>query len=197
MSLASSKVREQERIKNILRANYHKTALGKGSGTSRPTNLFFKWLEGKEEIKISKVLDLGAGKGRDENACLQRKFVYIGYDPHKDFGYNQPNYVLENEYDLVLCNYVLNVIIPEDREQVIKTLKTHLHKGTMVVLGVRQDKYEVKDSWKPFEDGFITTRATFQHFFNINEIKKLFSQESKIVKLDSRGAYLLIPKEVN
>ena len=197
MSLASSKVREQERIKTFLRANYHKTALGKGSGTSRPTNLFFKWLENNRDREISKVLDLGAGKGRDENACLQRKLVYIGYDPHKDFGYSQPDYVLENEYDLILCNYVLNVIIPEDRELVLKTLKTHLHKGKMVVLGVRQDKYEVKDSWKPFEDGFITTKSTFQHFFNITEVRKLFSRESKVVKLDSRGAYLLIPKEVN
>jgi hypothetical protein len=196
MSVVSSKTREIERIKNLLRANYHKTALGKGSGTSRPTRLFLKWLTKNTDRKISKVLDLGAGKGRDENTCRDNHFFYTGYDPHRDFGYDQPDYVLGEQYDLILCNYVLNVIIPEDRQQVIHALITHLQKGTMIVLGVRQDKYEVKDNWKPFENGFITTKTTFQHFFTIQEVRKIFSRYSKIIKLDSRGSYLLLPKEV-
>ena len=182
---------------NLLRSNYHKTALGKSNGTTSPTKNFFKWLNDNPKIKskIRTVLDYGCGKGRDENTLKKEFPFYIGYDPYKDFGYETNHQILGNSFDLVICNYVLNVIVKIDREAVIKKLLKFLNNFSIVLIGVRQDKYEAKDSWIRFQDGYITTRPTFQHFFTKKEIYDIFSNNAQITPLNNKGAYLLIPKD--
>ena len=93
---------------NLLRANYHKTALGKSNGATSPTKDFLKWLNTNPEIKrkIRKVLDYGCGKGRDEDTLKSEFPLSIGYDPHKDFGYDSNELFLKDSFDLVVCNYV-------------------------------------------------------------------------------------------
>lgn len=181
---------------NLLRSNHHRTALGKSNGTTSPTKEFIKWLEYNPDIKrkIHTVLDFGCGKGRDEDTLKSEFPFYIGYDPHKDFGYATNQQILGNFYDLVVCNYVLNVIVKIDREIVIQNLLKFLKDNTVVLIGVRHDKYEAKDNWIRFQDGFITTRPTFQHFFTKKEIYNIFSNETLITPLNNKGAYLLIPK---
>jgi SAM-dependent methyltransferase len=192
------RVQEQKEIDliNILRANYHKTALGKSNGTTSPTKDFLKWLNTNLEIKgkIRRVLDYGCGKGRDENTLKSEFPIFTGYDPHKDFGYDSSKQILQDSFDLVVCNYVLNVIVKVDRESVIKNLLRFLADGSVVLIGVRQDKYEVKDNWIRFQDGYITTRPTFQHFFTKKEIFEIFSNYAQITALNSKGAYVLISK---
>ena len=182
---------------NLLRSNYHRTALGKSNGTTSPTKEFIKWLEHNLDVKskIRTVLDFGCGKGRDENTLKSEFPFYIGYDPHKDFGYSTNQQILCNSYDLVVCNYVLNVIVKIDREIIIQSLLKFLKDDAIVLIGVRQDKYEVKDSWIRFQDGYITTRPTFQHFFTKKEMFDIFSNNAQITPLNNKGAYLLIPKD--
>ena len=69
------KLKEIDTI-NILRSNYHKTALGKSNGTTSPTKDFLKWLNDNPKVKrkIRIVLDYGCGKGRDENNIKTIKF---------------------------------------------------------------------------------------------------------------------------
>jgi len=181
---------------NLLRSNYHKTALGKSNGTTSPTKDFLKWLNDSPEIKrkIRKVLDYGCGKGRDENTLKKEFPFYIGYDPHKDFGYETDELKLLKTFDLVVCNYVLNVIVKIDRESVIQNLLKFLKDKSLVLVGVRQDKYEAKDNWIRFQDGYITTRPTFQHFFTKKEVFEIFSNYAQIIPLNSKGAYLLTSK---
>ncbi len=182
---------------NLLRSNYHKTALGKSNGTTSPTKDFLKWLNDNPEIKskIRIVLDYGCGKGRDENTLKEEFPFYIGYDPHKDFGYNSSKQILRDSFDLIVCNYVLNVIVKIDRETVIQTLLKFLRDESIVLIGVRQDKYEAKDNWIRFQDGYITTRPTFQHFFTKKEIFDIFSNYAQITPLNSKGAYILTSKK--
>lgn len=96
---------------------------------------------------------------------------------------------------MIVCNYVLNIIVKTDREQVIKNLITFLKSKGKVLIGVRQDKYSVKDNWIEFQDGFITTRPTFQHFFSRKEIIQIFVDYADIIPLNNKGAYFLIPRE--
>jgi len=182
---------------NLLRSHYHKTALGKSNGTTSPTKDFLKWLDDnpKMKSKIRTVLDYGCGKGRDENTLKKEFPFYIGYDPHKDFGYDSNKQILSDSFDLIVCNYVLNVIVKIDRETVIQTLLKFLKDESIVLIGVRQDKYEAKDNWIRFQDGYITTRPTFQHFFTKKEIFDIFSNYAQITPLNSKGAYILTSKK--
>ena len=199
MSSINAPRQNNEQLKRVLRANYHKTAIG--GSTSRPTLNLFRWLDRHPEVKgkIKTVLDLGAGRGRDRK-ILSKHFQYFGFDPHPAFGHLRDLSVVDRRFDLVACNYVLNVIIHEDRQVVINQLIKFLKSGSMVLIGVRKDKDAIKPNWKPFYngttiDGHVTSRNTFQHFFTDSEISREFEEHAKILKLDSRGAYLLLPKE--
>lgn len=182
-------------IINFLRSVYHKTALGKLNGTTQPTRKYLEFFKDNPKCSFNSVLDYGCGKGRDEQALKEAFKEYTGYEPHQDFGYqNTKGPILNQKFDLVVCNYVLNIIVRTDREQVISDLKQFIKNGAKVLIGVRQDRSAVKDNWIPFQDGFISTRPTFQKFFSAREIKELFSDVAKVEILDSRGTYLLTPK---
>lgn len=195
MSIIDYNTATEQDIINTLRRLYHKTAIGKGNGTTQPTRLFLELLDRNPDIKktIRRVFDYGCGKGRDQK-ILSKRFIYTGYDPHADFGYETDKCLLDRNYDLVVCNYVLNVIVKIDRDSVIQDMIKFLKRNILVLVGVRTDNYNIQPYWTEFQDGYITTRYTFQHFFNSTEIKTIFSKYADVKILDSRGAYLLTPK---
>jgi len=80
--------------------------------------------------QTSKSLDYGCGRGYDADALGMDKF-----DPHY---FPQPT---NPWYDVVTCNYVLNVIESEDeRRQVLINLKAQARTGGKVYVSVRNDK---------------------------------------------------------
>ncbi len=181
----------------IARLNYFATAIhGK---LSLPTRLFIKEIEKTKELikngseikdhsikritqkllngEIVYCLNLGSGTGRDIK-LLNEYFETTHYDPHSEFSYECINdfSLLKNEYDVVICNYILNVIVKYDRDIMIEILRHYIKKGSIIVIGVRQDKSAIKDNWIQFKDnngkvdGYITSKPTFQHFYNRIEI---------------------------
>jgi len=73
----------------------------------------------------------------------------------------------EKTFDFIILSYVLNVVPLKERKIIAKCLWKLLKKPNgFIVCGVREDYYSKKDHWKPYLDGFITKRHTFQTFFH-------------------------------
>ena len=104
--------------------NAHKTAI-KRNGLSGPA----KYLVQNGLIDCWD-LDFGSGHGMDAH------ILYLdAYDP-----YYSPEFPTK-KYDTIMCNYVLNVIeSPEERQNVIDTIKGLLRPRGVAFLSVRNDK---------------------------------------------------------
>jgi 2-polyprenyl-3-methyl-5-hydroxy-6-metoxy-1,4-benzoquinol methylase len=89
-----------------------------------------------------RVLDLGCGHGFDAD------YLKIdGYDP-----YHRP--VLgKGKYDVITCNYVLNVISAWERKQVLAHIKQLLKKNGTAYITVRRD----------IKKDYVTKRGTQQY----------------------------------
>jgi hypothetical protein len=76
------------------------------------------------------ILDYGCGKGSDADALL-----IDSYDP-----YYAPTYPTA-KYDIITCNYVLNVIeSTTERSNVLSNIKSLLKPGGVAYVSVRRDK---------------------------------------------------------
>lgn len=92
------------------------------------------------------TLDFGCGRGYDA-----KTFMFDKYDPHFF-----PTVPFAEQYDRVVCNYVLNVIPKEEEAKVIKNIKACLKPGGIAYITVRRD---IK------KEGY-TSKGTFQrHVF--------------------------------
>jgi len=120
------------------------------------------------------VLDYGCGKGYDVRRLQEHGGLVDtsldglnirGYDPFQP-GFNCPEY-LEMQYDVVTCNYVMNVI--EDQQERADVLRRLLELAPVVYLTVRADAKAVKPTWKQNGDGYITPNNTFQKFYTLDE----------------------------
>jgi DNA phosphorothioation-associated putative methyltransferase len=92
----------------------HLTAISRKNMSVPTKYLLKKGLLGK------KVLDFGCGKGEDVRQLRAAGFEADGYDP-----YYAPEVKLGRDYDTVICNYVFNVIAPEERHHAWNNLYTH------------------------------------------------------------------------
>jgi len=202
---------EIDHLNDLLRSNYHKTAITKPCPSS-PMVKFLNWLKENPQFKthIKRVIDLGAGHCRDRVTCVKEFGKYLPYDPHPKFRVKRKfDDTIKDSNTLLICNYVLNVIIPEDREIIINLLKKQLEIGNIILLGVRADRRNIQDYWGKYEDGYITGRAitrnsTFQHFYSNLEVKKIFEEHATITPLlranDNKrenGMFVLIPKRLS
>ena len=102
------------------------------TGPSFPT----KWLY-KNGLIIGDVLDFGCGLGSDLNFLRQEGFSVDGYDPF----YNPTHPTIK--YDSIICQYVLNVLLPEEQTKVLMDVSELLKPGGKAYFTVRRDvKYE-------------------------------------------------------
>jgi 2-polyprenyl-3-methyl-5-hydroxy-6-metoxy-1,4-benzoquinol methylase len=100
----------------------------------------YLWEKG---LIAGKVLDFGCGHGQDVRFLLEKGLQVKGYDPHYE-----PEWPRE-KYDTVLCHYVLNVLLPEEREAVLETIPHLLKKGGKAFLSVRRDLKKEGFRWHP------------------------------------------------
>lgn len=102
-----------------------------------------------------RVLHYGEGKAYKDTQALRNVAESVdAYDPNsedEDKRTREPGC----HYDLVVCNYVLNTLLPQEREDVF--IDAFLA-GLDSVFTVRLDKV----MGQPHEDGVITQRGTFQ-----------------------------------
>lgn len=115
----------------------------------------------------STMFDYGCGRGDDVVGLTAEGFVAHGWDPH--FAVDQPTF----EADVVNLGFVVNVI--EDPAERIDAI----HKAFRLarrVMSVSVMLYGNDPAGRPFRDGFITSRNTFQKYFTQAEFKDYIEQ---------------------
>lgn len=95
---------------------------------SFPTRFLFR----KGLIKGS-VLDFGCGYGADVDYLKREGMDVIGFDSHY-----APHYP-EKKFDTIICQYVLNVLLPEEQALVLMSVSELLKEGGKAYFTVRRD----------------------------------------------------------
>ena len=127
----------------------------------------------KEHIRAGRldgktVLDYGCGKGYDVTECRAKGYDVKGYDAYATGWYKLPAGV----FDVVTCNYVLNVIeSPAERAEVVAHIKSL---GDTAYITVRADVDAIRDSWQKYQDGYYTKGKTFQKIYTKESLVKEF-----------------------
>ena len=136
----------------------HLTALHRNS-LSAPVQLLLK--NGLLSAETT-FFDYGCGRGTDVAALLGAGVDASGWDPH----YADKNPI--SSADVVNLGFVINVI--EDPAERVEAI-TKAFEITGQVLSVAAMLYGPDRAGKPFRDGFLTTRNTFQKYFTQGELK--------------------------
>ncbi len=144
----------------------HKTAIPRSS-VSAP---IFLLQSGGVITNETSVLDYGCGKGDDVQALQAVGINARGWDPHF-----RPDPQQLCECDVVNLGFVLNVI--EEREERAEALQLAfaLAKECLAVSVMLIGKGDLSNS-RPFKDGFITSRKTFQKYYTQGEIRDFIAQ---------------------
>ena len=115
------------------------------------------------------VLDYGCGQGDDVRALQAGGITVTGWDPHY-----APAAPLEPA-DVVNLGFVLNVI-EEPRERIQAARRAYdLAKQCLAVAVMVIGKTDTTGH-RPFRDGFLTGRNTFQKYYRQEEIKELLDR---------------------
>lgn len=138
----------------------HRTAIVRRD-LSQPMQLMMRF--GVVE-KARSVFDYGCGQGEDVAALASQGFEAFGWDPH-----HAPE-GLRAPADVVNLGFVLNVI--EDPHERIETLKAAwgLARRSLCVSVMLQGKYSTAGQ-KPYRDGYLTSRGTFQKYYEQQELQ--------------------------
>jgi DNA phosphorothioation-associated putative methyltransferase len=108
------------------------------------------------------VFDYGCGRGDDISGLVANGFEARGWDPH--FAPELPLAAA----DVVNLGFVVNVI--EDAAERVEAIH-RAFKLTRRVMSVGVMLYGSEPPGRPFRDGFITSRNTFQKYFTQGEFK--------------------------
>lgn len=149
---------------------------------SLPVKLYKHLLNGK-------ILDFGAGMGEDVQLLRQEGYDIVGYDK---YNYTELN-ALGQKYDCIICNYVLNVI-PEfiDRILALELIVSLLNNRGKVFISVRNESPNVLKNKIQYKDGWLTSKQTFQKFYNQEELLELVLQFFPDVKILSNNPLIII-----
>lgn len=118
-----------------------------------------------------RVLDWGAGHGSDRQLLTTLAESVTLYDPHY-----YPE-LPKGKFDYVQIIYVLNVLPPEPRHRCLEKASSYVKLGGELLVAVRGrsdvNRAASKGEWRPHEDGWLTSRDTFQRGFVPREIRSL------------------------
>lgn len=91
-----------------------------------------QWLLNNNKLQGS-ILDFGCGLGFDVNDLKIKGFKIDGYDK-----YHRSDYP-EKKYDTIICNYVLNVLQPDEQPEVFMSVSELLKPTGIAYFAVRRD----------------------------------------------------------
>lgn len=160
-------------------------------GVSFPT----RWLT-KNNLIQQKTLDFGCGFGKDVEFLNSINIDTIGYDK-----FYFPDYPTE-KYDTIICNYVLNVLLPEEQSEVIMSVSELLNPLGKAYFTVRRDvtfkgfrthKIHQKKTYQcnvvlPFKSIFKNEYCEIYEYQHYNQIYK----ESECIFCKTDAAYTLV-----
>jgi DNA phosphorothioation-associated putative methyltransferase len=147
------------------RIQRHKTALHR-SDLSRPVRLA---LQDGLITPATTVFDYGCGQGGDLGRLSVRGIACSGWDPNF-----RPD-AERTPADLVNLGYVVNVIeTGEEREATLRSAWSLSQR--VLVVSARMTNEMSGEAWRPWGDGFITGRDTFQKFYEQQELRGWIDQ---------------------
>lgn len=115
------------------------------------------------------VLDYGCGQGDDVTALAANGFQAFGWDPH--YAPDGPR----RTADIVNLGFVLNVI--EDRHERAETLvAAYGFARRALSVAVMPFGKATFDGLRPYGDGYVTSRRTFQKYFAQQELRDFIAQ---------------------
>lgn len=140
--------------------NPHLTAIERTS-MSFPT----RWLKQNNLLK-GEILDFGCGFGIDSEQLKEHGFEIVGYD-----NYYRPEYP-EKRFETIICNYVLNVLEPNEQAEVLMSVSELLKPTGKAYFAVRRDLKS-----EGFRTHYVHKQPTYQSNV-ILPYKSVFSNEN-------------------
>jgi DNA phosphorothioation-associated putative methyltransferase len=110
------------------------------------------------------VLDYGCGRGDDLRELEEHGVDCIGWDP-----VHRPD-VDPEKSDIVNLGFVINVI--EDKEERTETLRNaYSYAEKILIVSAMLGNERVYERFKPYKDGVVTARNTFQKYYMQGELQ--------------------------
>ncbi len=98
-----------------------------------------------------RILDFGCGLGNDVKLLQRQGLDIIGYDPY----YFPAD--LDHQFDTIICNYVLNVLMPTEQANVLMDIAHLLNPGGKAYYAVRRDLKK-----EGFREHYVHKKPTYQ-----------------------------------
>jgi DNA phosphorothioation-associated putative methyltransferase len=138
----------------------HRTAIVRGD-LSQPMQLMMRF---GIVAKSRTVFDYGCGQGEDVAALSSDGYEVFGWDPHHAASGSR------RTADVVNLGFVLNVI--EDPRERLETLKSAwgFARQALCIAVIRQGGVSPV-GYQPYRDGVVTSRGTFQKYFEQQELQ--------------------------
>lgn len=169
------------------RVERHKTAIAR-TALSAPMYLLFTSGLIRHD---STILDYGCGQGDDIQALQSEGYKVAGWDPHY-----RPDPISLKKSQVTNLGFVLNVI--EDPEERAEALR-RAFSLTEVCLAVSVMLYGKADlsGARPYRDGYLTSRKTFQKYYTQTELREFISNVLNVEPLAvGQGIFLAFRDEL-
>ena len=144
----------------------HKTAIAR-SQLSTPMQMLARhgFLDGEHSI-----VDYGCGRGDDISILQEAQLPVRGWDPHY-----APDTDLSKPADVVNVGFVINVIeAPSERAETLRNAFSLCRKCLSVAVMIA-GRARTEDL-KPYHDGYISKRGTFQKYYSQSEFSDFVEQ---------------------
>jgi DNA phosphorothioation-associated putative methyltransferase len=113
------------------------------------------------------VFDYGCGRGDDVRGLTANGIVACGWDPH--YMPNEP----KREGDVVNLGFVINVI--EDFAERVDAVRNAYGLAKKVLAVAAMLASQAAQPGRPYRDGFLTSRNTFQKYYSQEELASFLS----------------------
>ena len=171
--------------KNIVER--HKTAITRAALSAPMYLLFTSGLIRHDRT----ILDYGCGQGDDIRALQSDGYAAEGWDPHY-----RPDPSSLKKCQVTNLGFVLNVIEnPEERAEALK-LAFSLTEICLAVSVMLYGKANLSGA-RPYRDGYLTSRKTFQKYYTQTELRDFISSVLNIEPLAvGQGIFLVFRDEL-
>ncbi|MBR8827248.1 MAG: DNA phosphorothioation-associated putative methyltransferase [Gomphosphaeria aponina SAG 52.96 = DSM 107014] len=133
--------------------------------------------------------DYGCGYGSDVQLISQQGYKSSGWDP-----FYQPNHPLTRA-DIVNLGYIINVI-EDQKERRQALIGAWELTGKVLIVSAQVIITESSQGWLAYGDGVITTRNTFQKYYEQEELKNYIDQVLNVDAIPAAlGVYFVFRDE--